>query len=293
MSIPFFASVNKLTLLQGEIPEMLQYISSPPKQLYVAGKPLAEWIDLPKVAIVGSRKVSAYGREVTTKLAYDLAARGVVIISGLALGVDGLAHKAALEAGGTTVAVLPSPLGRIYPASHRQLAQQIVQSGGTLISEYADATELNRATFIARNRLVSGLCNALLITEAAQKSGTLHTARFALEQGRDVLAVPGAIFSPTSVGTNNLLKAGATPVTDYTDVLHALGLEETSAAERTAKGANETEQALLDLLAGGIREADELLAKSDLGVAVFSQTLTMLEITGKIRPLGGGQWTLS
>lgn len=245
----------------------------------------------PRIAIVGSRKVSPYGREVTTKLAYDLASRGVVIISGLALGVDALAHKAALDAGGTTVAVLPSPLEHIYPSSHTQLAKQILENGGTLVSEYGDSTDMNRASFIARNRLVSGLCDALLITEAAEKSGTLHTARFALEQGRDVLAVPGSIFSPTSVGTNNLLKVGATPVTDYTDVLHTLGIKEDTPAAKAQKGNNSDEQCILDLLADGPKDGDQILAESRMDVALFNQTLTMLEITGKVRSLGGGQWT--
>ena len=285
--------VNKLMLDDPGMPAILRDIASPPKQLFVAGTPLTESMKLPRVAIVGSRKVSPYGREVTTKLAYDLAARGIVIISGLALGVDALAHKAALDAGGTTLAVLPSPIGHIYPSSHTALARQILENGGTLISEYAGVADMNRASFIARNRLVSGLCDALLITEAAEKSGTLHTARFALEQGRDVLAVPGSIFSPTSVGTNNLLKVGATPITDYTDVLHALGIEEEATGMKAQKGANEQEQLVLDLLAGGAHDGDLLLAASNMEVAEFNQTLTMLEITGKVRSVGGGQWTIN
>ncbi len=291
MSIPILNIVNKLTLEQGNIPEAVLHIASPPKELYVIGTSLAEIMQQPRVAIVGSRKVSAYGREATMKLAYDLASRGVAIISGLALGVDGLAHKAALEAGGTTVAVLPSPLEHVYPASHRQLAKQILDSGGGLVSEYPEDTPFNRSTFIARNRLVSGLAQALLITEAAEKSGTLHTANFALEQGRDVLAVPGSIFSPTSAGTNNLIKAGAMPVTSYLDVLRALHIEDNAVEAKGARGANEAEQLLLDLLAEGVRDADMLLAGCNLGVSDFNQTLTMLEISGKIRSLGAGQWT--
>ena len=290
MSIPILNDVNKLTL--DDLPLSLAHIPSPPKQLYTAGTPLEDILSRPRVAIVGSRKVSPYGREVTNKLAYDLASRGVVIISGLALGVDALAHKAALDAGGTTVAVLPSPLGRIYPSSHAQLAKQILERGGTLVSEYDEAVPFSRVLFIARNRIVSGIAQALLITEAAEKSGTMHTARFALEQGRDVLAVPGSIFSPTSAGTNNLIKAGATPVTDYLDVLHALKLEEAGTLPKQPKGANEAEQLVLNLLTEGTRDSDLLLAGSKLEVAEFNQTLTMLEITGKIRSLGAGQWTI-
>jgi len=282
--------VNKLTL--EAIPEPLRQIASPPKQLFIAGVQLTDVMAHPRVAIVGSRKVSPYGREVTMKLARELAERGVVIISGLALGVDGLAHQAALEAGGTTIAVLPSPLENIYPSSHRQLARQIIDRGGALVSEYDESYEYNRTVFIARNRLISGLAQVVLITEAAEASGSLHTARFALEQGRDVLAVPGSIFSETSKGTNNLIKIGAAPITDYTDVLHALKLEDKTTVKR-AKGANEAEQALIDLLASGARDGEELLAASKLDITLFSQTLTMLEITGKIRSLGAGQWTLS
>lgn len=286
-------TVNKLTLGGNDIPERLRQISSPPKKLFTAGVPLEALLGRPCVAIVGSRKVSPYGREVTTKLAYDLAARGIVIISGLALGVDSLAHKAALEAGGKTIAVLPSPLEKIYPSAHTQLAAQIVASGGTLVSEYEAGSDIFTTNFIARNRLIAGLCKVLLITEAAEKSGSLHTARFALEQGRDVMAVPGSIFSETSQGTNNLLKAGAAPATEYTDVLHVLGIEDAKPQTSRVKGANEAEQAILDLLAGGLHDADILLTESNLEVALFNQSLTMLEITGKIRSLGGGQWSLA
>lgn len=290
MSIPFTLSVKKLTL--GALPDELRRIASPPKELYVAGVDLGEIMARPRVAIVGSRKVSPYGREVTTRLARELAERGIVIISGLALGVDGLAHRAALEVGGTTMAVLPSPLTHIYPSSHRNLAQQIIVGGGTLVSEYTADFVYNRTVFIARNRLISGLAQVVLITEAAELSGSLHTARFALEQGRDVLAVPGSIFSATSVGTNNLIKMGAMPVTSYLDVLHALKLEDTAAAKQP-KGANAAEQVVLDSLFAGTRDGEELLASSKLSVTEFNQTLTMLEITAKIRSLGAGQWTLS
>jgi len=283
-------NVNKLTL--EVMPGPLAQIASPPKQLFIAGADLAEIMTRPRVAIVGSRKVSPYGREVTLRLARELAERGIVIISGLALGVDGLAHQAALEAGGTTVAVLPSPLEDIYPSSHRQLAKQIIDHGGALVSEYDDSYAYNRTVFIARNRLISGLAQAVLITEAAELSGSLHTARFALEQGRDVLAVPGSIYSETSRGTNNLIKMGATPVTSYLDVLHALKLEDTTAAQKV-HGANEAEQTILDLILSGTRDGEELLQASQLDVAECNQTLTMLEITGKIRSLGANQWTLN
>lgn len=281
--------VNKLTL--NTIPERLQRIATPPKQLYAAGAPLDELLSRPTVAIVGSRKVSTYGRYTTTMLARQLAEQGIVIISGLALGVDGLAHRTALEAGGLTIAVLPSSVEKVYPATHRQLAEQIIKQGGALISEYPAASDIFRGNFIARNRLVSGLADVLLITEAAEKSGSLHTARFALEQGRDVMAVPGNINSPTSVGCNNLLKAGAHPVTSHEDVLHLLGLE-SQAARQLLLGYNESEQTLLDLLAQGMQDGDDLQRQSQLDIALFNQTLTMLEITGKVRSLGNNNWTI-
>jgi len=280
--------INKLS--QKSIPERLQRIASPPKQLFVSGQ-LDELLALPMVGIVGSRKVSPYGRSVTTRLAGELAGQGIVIVSGLAFGVDSIAHQAALDAGGRTIAVLPSPLETIYPASHRQLAANILKQGGALISEYPAGTESFRGNFVARNRIISGLSNALLVTEAAEKSGSLHTARFALEQGKDVLAVPGNINSPTSVGTNNLLRAGAGVATCADDILYALKLSPEQL--KPVKAASEPEQIILDLIAAGTADGDKLAQDSQLEIALFNQTLTMLEITGKIRPLGANQWALS
>jgi DNA processing protein len=282
--------VKKLLYKASGYPEPLRHISSPPKELFATGE-LNELLARPRVAIVGSRKVSIYGRNVTTMLAGELARQGVVIISGLALGVDAIAHRAALEAGGLTLAVLPGPIEMILPGSHQNLAMEIIKQGGALVSEYPEGSVPFKTNFVARNRIVAGLCDALLITEAAEKSGSLHTARFALEQGKDVLAVPGNITSPVSVGTNNLLKAGAVPVTSTEDVLHVLNLKPAVKA-RTIKGANPAEQLLIDLLSKDTTDGAELLIRSDLEVGEFNQTLTMLEITGKIRSLGTNQWTL-
>lgn len=286
--------INKLTLKDRRFPKQLKNIASAPKELYVDGD-LTPLLAKSRIAIVGSRKVSVYGRRITAELARELAKRGIVIISGLALGVDAIAHQAALEVGGLTIAVLPRGLDKIYPASHHQLAKQITKHGGALVSEYPANTEIYRTNFIARNRLIAGLSQATLITEAAEKSGSLHTARFTLEQGKDVLAVPGNITSSTSVGTNNLLKAGATPVTSYLDVLHALGLkdEKGTQTKTTFMGNNESEQKLLELLRSGVSDGDTLLKRSDLEIALFNQTLTMLEISGHIRALGANHWDVS
>ncbi|HET8670771.1 MAG TPA: DNA-processing protein DprA [Candidatus Saccharimonadales bacterium] len=279
-----------LTLSSANLPEAVTKIADPPKRLYVASSNWQDLLSRPTIAIIGSRKVTAYGRSVTATLAGKLAGSGVVIVSGLALGVDAIAHRAALEAGGLTIAVLPGSLDRIYPACHRNLAGRIVEQGGALITEYSPDTHIYPSNFIARNRLVSALSRAVLVTEAAEKSGTLHTARFALEQGKDVLAVPGNITSPLSGGTNNLIKAGAVPVTSVDDVLHYLGIHAVSRARHT--GGTPQEQVILDLLSQGIIEGSQLLEQSGLEVSPFNQSLTMLEITGKVRCLGGNQWAL-
>lgn len=281
--------VKKLTLKNGGIPSILAAIPAPPEELYALGE-LMPLLQMPRVAIVGSRKVSPYGRHVTQQLAESLARAGVVIVSGLALGVDAIAHKACLEAGGKTIAILPTSLDVIYPSSHRHLAGAIIKQGGALISEYAPGMPGLKKNFIERNRLVSGISDAVLITEAAIKSGTLHTANFALDQGKTVMAVPGNITSSTSEGTNNLLKSGAIMVTEAADVLAALNLELIGRQKQLPLGSTREEQILLDLLADGISDGSELLQMSKLDTSTFNQTLTMLEITGKIRALGGGQW---
>lgn len=285
-------NVNKITSNQPGFPDKLRNIGTPPKSLFYIGdiKPLSE---KPVVSIVGSRAVTPYGRQITTKLASELAGRGVAIVSGLALGVDALAHQAALDAGGYTVAVLPSPVEQVYPTTNRKLALRILEQGGALISEYDqdDRTEAFKSRFIARNRLVSGLADVLLITEASERSGTLHTANFALEQGRTVMAVPGNITSPTSAGTNNLIKAGAIPVTDLSDILTALKLDG-KPEQLEIMAANPAEQSILELLQTGASDSSLIQQQSGLPADVFNQTLTMLEITGKIKPLGSGHWGL-
>jgi DNA processing protein len=285
--------IKKLTPRDSAYPDKLRHIPQPPKQFFYLAQNIEPLWERPAVAIVGSRKVSAYGRQVTQKLAGELARLGVVIVSGLALGVDGLAHQAALEAGGLTIAVMPCGLNRIYPAAHHSLAKQILLRGGALVSEYPTDNEPRDFQFVARNRIVSGLARGVLITEAAEKSGSLHTANFALEQGREVFAVPGNITSMLSVGTNNLIKVGATPVTSIEDVLNVLGLEAAHRPPAKILAANEEEHRVLTLLADGVSEADALLKQSKLAPIIFNQTLTMLEISGKVRAAGNGNWTLN
>jgi DNA processing protein len=285
--------IKKLMFTDPDFPEVLRTIPAPPKQLFITGTPLEDLLKRPCVAIVGTRKITPYGRQVTTELAGKLAGQGIIIISGLAYGVDAAAHQAALDAGGQAIAVLPSPLDNIVPAANRRLAGRILDQDGTLISEYPSGEPPYKQNFIARNRLVSGLADAVLITEAGEKSGALHTANFAVNQGKDIFVVPGNIYLPGSKGINNLLKQGqATPVTSCTDILQALGLSERQTPAHAVKGDNKQEQAILDLLVQGISEGERLLEQSSLEVSIFNQALTMLEITGKVRPLGANQWAI-
>jgi DNA processing protein len=229
---------------------------------------------------------------VTLKLSGELAKAGVVVISGLAFGIDSFAHRAALEAAGCTLAILPAPLDAIAPASHYYLANQIVNGGGALVSEYKPGAGIYKQNFIARNRIVAALCDVLVITEAARNSGSLHTARFALEQGKTVMAVPGNINSPASEGTNNLIKSGAVPVTSASDIFFALRLKPGVKTAAKPPQSSPQQQKLYELIAGGTSEQEELVNVSQMEPAEFSSALTRLELGGFIRPAGGGHWTV-
>ncbi len=282
--------INTVSPLSHPYLQILESIASCPDKLYSIGT-------LPdqrrtSVAIVGTRKPSSYGKEVTQQLAYDLAKKGIVIISGLALGVDGIAHKAALEAGGTTIAVLGNGLPAIYPSSHKALAEQIVKSGGAIVTEYESGTPSYPNQFLERNRIVSGLADAVIITEAAARSGTLNTAGHAIEQGKEVFVVPGNITSPLSAGCNALLRQGATPVTKPEDIIETIAPELLEPQASLPLGSTPEETAIITLLRSGIRDGDELQQKSKLAPHEFASTLTMMEINGTVRSLGANQWTL-
>jgi DNA processing protein len=285
--------VNTLKFTDSDFPNVLANISSPPQQLFWTGQDPKVWLNKPRVAIVGSRKLTPYGRGVTDKLASKLAQAGVVIISGLAYGIDITAHKAALASGGITVAVLPSSLDFIYPTSHYDVARQILVNG-SLISEYPQGEAIAfKSNFIARNRLISGLAEVLLITEAAVNSGSLHTARFALEQGRTVMAVPGNITSSSSDGCNNLIKSGAVPVTSAEDVFFALKINpKKTRTHRKFDGPYE-EKIILQLLKNGLCAQEEIVQAAELDSSTVAGALTMLEISGYIRPAGNGNWLVA
>lgn len=282
-------NVNSLKRNEADFPKLLENIPSPPKELFWTGSHPKEWLDKPKVAIVGSRKITAYGRYVTEKFASELSRAGIVIISGLAFGVDILAHKASLDAGGITVAVLPSSVDKIYPASHENIAQRITQKG-TLITEYRSGERIYASNFIARNRLISGFCDALLITEAALKSGSLHTARFALEQGKTVLTVPGNINNPMSEGCNNLIKSGAIPVTTVDDIFFNLGYTQHTTSKTNNFTGSSQEKIIFDLINQGICSQDDIAMAAKVDGSILASALTTLEISGYIRPAGGGNW---
>ncbi len=283
-------SINNIAPDTSNFLQIVTTIAKTPKSLWFVGELPTK--RLPTVAIVGTRRPSSYGQEVGYRLAYELAQRGVVIVSGLALGMDAIVHQAALDAGGITIAVMPGGLDSVHPRSHRNVAARIVTNGGALLSEYAPGSPIYKHHFIARNRIVSGISDGLLVIEASAKSGTMHTAGFALEQGRAVMAVPGNITSPASQGCNNLIKTGASAITSTEDVLQSIGWAELAGHKKLPLAANAAEQVLLQLMAGGLREGDDLQIQSTLEPAIFSQTLTMLEITGRVRPLGGNKWAI-
>lgn len=282
--------INKISTDTEAYLQMMKGIAKLPKRLHLMGILPSE--QKPSVAIVGTRKPSAYGQEVAYRLAYDLAKHGVVIISGLALGTDAIAHKAALDAGGTTIAVMPGGLDQIYPRSHQYLATRILENGGALIGEHAAGEQIYPGHFVARNRIVAAIADGVLVVEAAIKSGTIHTAGFALDYGRPVMAVPGNITNPMSAGTNQLIASGARLVTKPEDVLAEIGAAGEYVQAAFPMGDTPEETAIIKLIARGIRDGEELQQLSRLAPPLFSQTLTMLELTQKIRPLGGNQWGL-
>ena len=288
--------INKILPANSVFTEKLSLIDNAPEYINYLGE-LPESVAT-VVAIVGTRKPSRYGVEVTSRIAYDLAKSGVIIVSGLALGVDALAHQAALDAGGITIGVVMDELPDISPKTNVPLAKRMIDSGGAVISEWSkgDNTTFNRASFLKRNRLVSGLADAVIITEAAAKSGTLNTASHALSQGREVFVVPGNITSPLSEGCNNLLKQGATPITCAQDVLEVIAPNLLPSNKQKQPsllfGDTPAETTILQLIASGVRDGEVLQQQSKLSAAEFSTALTMLEINGLIKPLGANQWTI-
>ena len=332
LSSHFFTKINQISPQEHDFTEVLDAIALTPKTLYFRGKmpenvsktpnqkPEQTRTARPKtVAIVGSRHNTKYGEEVAHKLAYELGKRGVVVVSGLAYGIDSIAHRGCLAAQGVTVAVLGTPIDRIYPTAHTGLAREIVSQNGAIVSEYAphtpeyDAAELApgeyyadsgkraqdpKGSFLYRNRIIAGLSDIVVVVEAAEQSGSLNTATHALEQGKTVFAVPGNITNPYSQGCNKLIKQGAIPYTEPDDVLRELFPEEYLKKHRKLRqqsliGDTDTETLVLVALANGLRAGEQIMTDTHLPPEVFNQTTTLLEIKGRIRSLGANHWSLA
>jgi DNA processing protein len=279
--------ITVLTWDSPDYPALLREVANPPPVLFVHGglQPADRWA----VAIVGTRRLTRYGRQVTRELARGLVSSGVTIVSGLARGIDGEAHGAALEQGGRTLAVLGSGVDQVYPPEHRELAARMVDGRGAIISEYPLGTEPEAKNFPPRNRIISGLSLGVLVVEAGARSGALITARFAIEQDREVFAVPGNINSPASQGTNQLIQQGAKLVTRVEDILEELNLRMAveQADLHTALPESAEEAALIENLSTLPTHIDELSRVTGMPTSLVSSTLTLLELKGMVQQVGG------
>ncbi len=278
--------IKILTWGDEAYPARLKEIDQPPPVMYIRGEYLPD--DLFAVAIVGTRKVTPYGRQVTEEIASFLAANGMTVISGLARGVDAIAHRTALKAGGRTIGILGSGVDKIYPPEHRGLAEQMI-ARGAIISDYAVGTPPDASNFPPRNRIISGLSLAVVVIEAAETSGALITAEFAAEQGREIFAVPGSILAPQSKGTNRLIQKGAQPLLTPDDLMQALDLTRIGAQKSARKvlPVDETEARVLNVLGSEPLHVDEIRNQADLPIEKISATLAMMELKGMVRQVGG------
>lgn len=337
----FLQNINQIAPLEHDFTEVLASIALKPKLLYFYGKlpqnvsKGAQQIRPKTVAIVGSRHNTKYGEEVAYKLAYELAKHQVIVISGLAFGIDSIAHQGCLDAGGTTIAVLGTRIDRIYPRSHESIARRIIEQNGAIISEYAPGNLKNaplapaeagfdgrkwvsfaaedsslhlekpfnrrqieqKASFLYRNRLISGLSDIVVVVEAAERSGSLNTATHALNQGKDVFAVPGNINNPYSQGCNKLIKQGAIPYTEPKDILELLFPEDYLKKHKKMRQANligdtDIETKILQALSDGLRSGEDITNSTHLPPEVFNEAVTLLEIKSRVRSLGANNWTL-
>lgn len=281
-----------LTWHDAGYPQQLLEIHNSPPVLYLWGEllPIDRW----SVAVVGTRRASSYGRLMAEDIANGLGSQGITVVSGLARGIDGIAHRSALEMGGRTLAVLGSGLDQIYPPEHRQLARKIAENGA-VISDYPLGTPPEGTNFPPRNRIIAGLAAATIVVEAGKSSGALITADFGAEQGREVFAVPGNINSPNSVGTNRLIRDGAHPYLGLEDVLQALNLELAvqQQAVQQRLPADETERALLAELSSEPIHIDTLQQQMGEPVAKITAALALLELKGQVRQVGGMHYVLT
>jgi DNA processing protein len=285
--------IQYTTILDDDYPHLLKSIFSPPLVLYYRGAlatALSDW----NLGVVGTRKPSEYGKSMTLALVEDIARMGVTIVSGLAYGIDTCAHAAALKAEGKTIAVLAHGLESIYPLQNRKLADRILEKG-CLVSEYEPGSKMERWNFPARNRIISGLSQAVLVTEGSITSGALLTAKFALEQNRDVYALPGQVNFLNAQGPNHLIKQGAKLVTSAEDILSDFGLNAGSPAQADIfPELNANEQTVYDIFAAGQKDFgfDELVLKTGFSIGQISIALLNLELKGLLLKAQGGTFTL-
>lgn len=287
--------IKVLTIDDVAYPKLLKQIYDPPLLIYYRGD-LNAFSDF-SLAIVGTRKFTAYGQQVTEKMVRELVANGLTIVSGLALGIDALAHAATIDAGGTTVAVLGCGLDQqsIYPSQNRYLSDKIQAHGGVVLTEYPLGTMPLKHHFPQRNRLISGLSLGTLVIEAGEKSGSIITAMHALEQNRDVFAIPGNIYSAYSSGTNSLIKLGAKLISSAKDIIETFDLSQAVAYTESKKIIPESaeEKLILDKLNHEPVHVDELMRLTKLDASIINSTLTIMEMKGMIKNLGGMQYVLA
>lgn len=289
--------INITKLTDEAYPQLLSRIYDPPPLLYWKGDDISALNQKTALAAVGSRKCSLYGRQVTEDIVRETAKNGMTIISGLALGVDTLVHMNSLAESGTA-AILASGLDgpSIYPAQNRGLAKKILENGGLLISEFPPGTRPAKYHFPQRNRIISGLSRGVLVIEAAERSGALITAEFASEEGREVFAVPGNIYSPSSKGTNKLIKKGAHPTTSAEDILEIFNMRpktEGKDTETKTEQLSDTEQKVIQAISFEPTSVDDIIKKSRLDTSAVTSTLTILEIKGIIKDMGGKKYVLN
>jgi len=281
------SGVGVVTWGSPEYPELLREIPAAPPLIFLRGqlKPIDRWA----VAVVGTRRLTAYGRQVTRDLVAGLVVNGITVVSGLARGIDAVAHRTALEDGGRTIAVMASGIDKVYPPEHRDLAREIVAGRGAIISDYPFGAEPESSHFPARNRLISGLSLGVIVIEAGERSGALITARFALEQNREVFAVPGNIHSPVSVGTNRLIQQGGKLVMRVEDILEELNLKMAAeqAVAQVVLPETAEEAALISQLSSQPVHVDELGRLTGMPMSLISSTLTMMELKGMVQQVGG------
>jgi len=286
-------NIKVITINDDHYPKLLKQIYDPPALLYYKG----EWPENINfcLAVVGSRKYTSYGQQAVEHLVGPLARAGLIIVSGLALGIDALAHMACIKNDGITIGVLGSGIDQIYPATNKYVAEKISSSNGLIISEYPLGTPPLNYHFPQRNRIISGLSVGTLVIEASIKSGAGITAKLALEQGREVFAIPGSIFNPNSEGTNKLIKEGARPITSPDEIIESLELENIKSFVKTQKLVAQTpeEEKVLNILTREPMHINLLTRNVKLDTGTINATLLTMELKGMVRNLGAGNYVVS